>query len=181
MVCAPVTSMNETKANIENDLCSCDKHECDESQYRELHVLLWQAWMRRKPILKMTCAPVTSMNETIANIENDMCYCDTLEWDESQYWKWNVLLWQTWMRQKPILIMVCAPVTSKNDTKANIENGMCSCDKHEWDESQYWKWHVLMWQAWMRRKPILKMVCAFVTSMNETKANIENDIRETRI
>ena len=99
----------------------------------------------------MTCAHVTSMNVTKVNIENDMCSCD---------------MW-AWMRRKPILKMVCAFVTSMNETKANIENDMCSCDKHEWDESQYWKWHVLLWQAWMRRKPI------FVTSIHETKANFE--------
>ena len=52
--------------------------------------------------------------------------------------------------------MVCAPVTSMNETKTIIENGMCSCDKHEWDKSQYGKWNVLLWQALMRGKPILK-------------------------
>ena len=101
---------------------------------------------------------MTKMNETKANSENEICSCQKHKWDQRQYWKRHVLLWQAWMRRKPILKMICAPVTSMNETKANIENDMCSCDKHEWDESQYWKWYVLLWQAWMRRKPILKMI-----------------------
>ena len=51
----------------------------------------------------------------------------------------------------------------QNETKLEAKISTYSCDKHKWDESHYWKLCVFLWPA---RIP--------VTSINETKANIEN-------
>ena len=121
----------------------------------------------------MSVVLVTSLNETKANIENCRRSCDKHTWDKSQYWKLQLFLWQAWTRRKPILKIAVFLVTSMNETKANIENCSRSCDKHKRDKSQYWKLQSFLWQAWMRRKPmLLEIEVMLATSMNETKANI---------